>query len=405
MGAAFKAFRRFNQPELQFYAGLRGRIDMRAWDHFGDRNLPDKIVRAIAARRAVPIKEIFESFEFFERVRTRLRAPHVADMCCGHGLTGLLFAAFERSVEQVTLIDTRQPDSYAVLLKAFDEVAPWTSPKMRYIQTRVRQAPRHLDPGTAIVGVHACGVRTDRSINVAHALGGNVAVMPCCYARTADRLPRASRDALGAELATDIDRTYRMTSMGYRVEWSAIPEVITPMHRILVGVRPGAVPGWEELRFVRDVTPEIVEEIWGPRFGSPIVTPTGTYTPHDVEALLLTTSDGERAALITWVVEGDTAEIVSINAIPPGAGFGTRVLNAVTDELIGRSVRHLKLFTTEDNLRSLRFFRRHGFRLTDIHPDVMDAVRAAKPEVAELADDGLPLRDMWELRKTLKSPA
>ena len=62
--------------------------------------------------------------EFFERVRTRMRAKSIADLCCGHGLTGLLFAAFERDVEHVTLIDYRKPKSYEVLLEAISEVAP-----------------------------------------------------------------------------------------------------------------------------------------------------------------------------------------------------------------------------------------------------------------------------------------
>jgi hypothetical protein len=60
--------------------------------------------------------------------------------------------------------------------------------------------------------------------------------MPCCHAKAASRAPRALLDSLGVALATDIDRTYRLERDGYQVAWSAIPAVVTAMHRILVGV-------------------------------------------------------------------------------------------------------------------------------------------------------------------------
>jgi hypothetical protein len=62
--------------------------------------------------------------------------------------------------------------------------------------------------------------------------------MPCCYAQTARRAPRALREALGAILTTDIDRTYRMEQAGYEVDWSEIPAAITPMNRVLLGIMP-----------------------------------------------------------------------------------------------------------------------------------------------------------------------
>ena len=39
---------------------------------------------------------------------------------------------------------------------------------------------------------------------------------------------------LGAPLAFDVDRTYRLERAGYHVRWDAIPEAITPMNRLLV---------------------------------------------------------------------------------------------------------------------------------------------------------------------------
>jgi len=236
--ATFKALRAFNDPALAPLAGLTGRIDLRALAWFPSDTLLDKLGRALAERRALNVKELFESFEFFERVRRRLRAPHVADLCCGHGLTGLLFATFEREVQTVTLLDHARPESYDVVLDAIASVAPWVPGKVRFLERRVQGCAAVLEPGTRVIAVHACGARTDRVLDVAIALGTDAAVMPCCYAHTADDAPRALRDALGPAVATDIHRTYRLEAAGYRVDWTAIPSVITDMHRVLIATRP-----------------------------------------------------------------------------------------------------------------------------------------------------------------------
>lgn len=230
----FKAFRRFNNPKLSQLAGLRARLEPGMLGHFPDDGLPDRVARALINRRAIPLKELFESFEFFERTRRRLRAPVMADLCCGHGLTGVLFALFERSVERVVLLDRHQPDSARAVLDAVAEVAPWVDAKVDWIETDVEQAS--LPQGTSVIALHACGVRTDRCLDAAIEARGAVAVMPCCYAQTGAGAPRALHKALGIVMATDIHRTYRLEAEGYQVDWSAIPEAITPMHRILIGI-------------------------------------------------------------------------------------------------------------------------------------------------------------------------
>lgn len=234
---SFKAFRRFNDPDLALVAGRRVRLEPSMAELFPGNGLPARLARALAQRKALPVKELFESFEFFERVRRRLRAPVVADLCCGHGLTGMLFAVFEPTVECVVLVDQRRPDSVDALLDALAEVAPWAPPKIRYDEARTGVAARELQPGASVVAVHACGAQTDRALETAVTLGGSVALMPCCYHRTADRAPRAVRDALPADLATDIDRTYRLEAAGYDVDWTGVPPAITACHRILVGIR------------------------------------------------------------------------------------------------------------------------------------------------------------------------
>ncbi|MBI3272575.1 MAG: hypothetical protein HYZ53_26535 [Planctomycetes bacterium] len=234
--AGFKVFRKLNAPALRVLAGAKGRIDERALAVFPGATLEERLVRELASRRALPLKEVFESFEFHARVRRDLRVPVVVDLCCGHGLTGLLFAVYERVVEQVLLCDVRLPASHAAVLEAVCSVAPWVREKIRYRELPLKRLAGCLPQGAALAAVHACGVRSDLCIDLALGCRGPVGLMPCCYEGTARRAPTGLRESLGVALAADVDRTYRLEAAGFCVRWTAIPRAITPVNRVLLAV-------------------------------------------------------------------------------------------------------------------------------------------------------------------------
>ncbi|GAX84035.1 hypothetical protein CEUSTIGMA_g11459.t1 [Chlamydomonas eustigma] len=86
----------------------------------------------------------------------------------------------------------------------------------------------------SIIALHACGILTDTVLALAVSLKAPVAVLPCCYTGTAKSVPLGVRRAMGVELASDVDRSYRMEAAGYVVDWSAIPGVVTCANRILI---------------------------------------------------------------------------------------------------------------------------------------------------------------------------
>lgn len=241
-GPRYKSFRKFNETPIGALASSRSSIKPRITArHFNSDSLPDRFVRALADQHALPTKEILESFEFFERVRKHVRSPCVTDLCCGHGLTGILFALFERSVERVLLIDRQQPASHAKALDAAIHVGPWVADKVRYQTARMTEVKQLLEPQSSVIAIHACGTLTDRSIDCALAAGGAVALMPCCYPDRGCKAPAALQLSLGTRLAFDIDRTYRLEAAGYHVRWDAIPEEITSMNRVLIGSKPAII--------------------------------------------------------------------------------------------------------------------------------------------------------------------
>lgn len=233
----FRAYPQFNQPELAKIAHLRHRVNKLCLPYFDRKSGPDRLARAFVACRAIDVKELLESSEFYVRTRKRLRSKHMVDLCCGHGLTGLLFAT-EHCVETVTLVDRKRPDSFSVILEVFAELYPYVIPKIRYLEEDIDVVGEQLAPGSSILGLHACGGFTDRCIDIGLSLNAHsLALMPCCYQQATTRAPRVLRDVLGAEVAKDVHRTYRMEEAGYIVDWTGIPRAITPKNRILLATQ------------------------------------------------------------------------------------------------------------------------------------------------------------------------
>ncbi len=115
--------------------------------------------------------------------------------------------------------------------------------------------------------------------------------------------------------------------------------------------------------------------------------------------------DGERVGLLTYRIDGDACEVVTIDSTQPGGGIGTALLDAVAATARDAGCARLWLITTNDNLHALRFYQRRGFALVAVHRNAVAAARRLKPQIPLLGLDGIPLRDEIELELPLRQPA
>lgn len=58
---------------------------------------------------------------------------------------------------------------------------------------------------------------------------------------------------------------------------------------------------------------------------------------------------------------------------------------------------HLRLITTNDNLKALCFYQKRGFSLIALHRGAIEEARKLKPEIPKLGMDAIPIRDELEL--------
>ena len=152
---------------------------------------------------------------------------------------------------------------------------------------------------------------------------------------------------------------------------------------------------------IRDVRDEerawlraTLRQRWG---GDTVVGRERTWTPAELPALVAVDESGERVGIATYTIDGDTAELVTIDALTPGAGVGRGVLDAVAAAARAAGAVRLRVMTTNDNLPALRLYQRTGFRLVELRPGAVDQARSRKPSIPKTGHEGIPIRDELDL--------
>lgn len=109
----------------------------------------------------------------------------------------------------------------------------------------------------------------------------------------------------------------------------------------------------------------------------------------------------EPVGLVTYRIEGDQCEIVTVNSTVEGQGIGTALLEAVEDVASLAKCKRLWLITTNDNVEALRFYQKRGFSLVAMYRGALEQSRRLKPEIPLVGKYGITLRDEIELELLL----
>ena len=140
----------------------------------------------------------------------------------------------------------------------------------------------------------------------------------------------------------------------------------------------------------------LVTELWG----SEVVAVRGTSLRPAEMAGFIAEQSGRLVGLLTYqLLGGDTLEIVTLNALDRRRGIGTMLIDAAAAKARRSGCREIRLTTTNDNVDALRFYQRRGFRLAELRTGAVDRSRQHKPEIPQVGDYGIPLRDEIDLTR------
>ena len=133
----------------------------------------------------------------------------------------------------------------------------------------------------------------------------------------------------------------------------------------------------------------------GDQWGLPVVSISGTYDPSTLPGFVAV-ANNEPVGAITYHCTADTWEVITLNALTPGQGLGSALLDAAR-QVADSAGRRLWLITTNDNMRAIEFYQRRGMDLVALHRNFVDVVRRHKPDVdVHATGTGIPFRHALE---------
>jgi ribosomal protein S18 acetylase RimI-like enzyme len=116
----------------------------------------------------------------------------------------------------------------------------------------------------------------------------------------------------------------------------------------------------------------------------------------------LLSEDGRVTALITFRIAGKTCEITSLDSLIENRGAGTALVESVIVEAAARGCRRVRVVTTNDNVRAIRFYQKRGFDLKRLYRNSLERARKIKPEIPAAGENGIPLKHELEFEHTIR---
>ncbi|MEU1845684.1 GNAT family N-acetyltransferase [Micromonospora sediminicola] len=143
---------------------------------------------------------------------------------------------------------------------------------------------------------------------------------------------------------------------------------------------------------------ELHQREWG---GPVVVVHNTRYDLRVLHTLVAVDDTGAVAGALTYRVDADGLEVVSLAASAPGNGTGSALMTAAEEVAGAVGADRIWLVTTNDNLGALRFYQRRGLRIVGVDAGAVDRARAVKPTIPHVGADGIPLHDELRLARIL----
>ena len=109
----------------------------------------------------------------------------------------------------------------------------------------------------------------------------------------------------------------------------------------------------------------------------------------------------DRVGLLTYRVDRQGVEVVTIDSLKGRSGIGTALLARASQIARHAGTARVWLITTNDDLNAIEFYEHRGFRIVAVHEGAVDRARALKPSIPLVAENGIELHDELELALVL----
>jgi ribosomal protein S18 acetylase RimI-like enzyme len=137
------------------------------------------------------------------------------------------------------------------------------------------------------------------------------------------------------------------------------------------------------------------------RWGDETAVGHGTvWRPAELDGFVAQDDDGSRVGLLTFDVQDDVVEVVTIDALREREGIGTALMLAAIERAHASAVSTVRVMTTNDNEPAIAFYERLGFRVAEVRQGAVAESRVLKPAIPLVGVGAVPITDevILELR-------
>jgi GNAT superfamily N-acetyltransferase len=156
-----------------------------------------------------------------------------------------------------------------------------------------------------------------------------------------------------------------------------------------------------EIKPIDEKTRKDVIDIISKNWCGPVIVTKGKI--HSAEDLpgFLAVEDNVIKGLITYSMNNEDCEIVSLDSFYENQGTGIMLIDRVIDMAKEYRCKRLWLITTNDNAHAIRFYQKHGFILINIYLNSIKESRRIKPQIPLYGMDGIPILHEIEFEKII----
>lgn len=124
-----------------------------------------------------------------------------------------------------------------------------------------------------------------------------------------------------------------------------------------------------------------------------MVISSGIFRCDELDGYAVVNESDEIIGCITYLIDGKDCEIISLDSMIENKGIGTALLQQVEETAKHAHCQRIKLITTNDNVHAMAFYQKRGYQFAEVFPNAVEKARRLKPEIPEVAENGILIRD------------
>ena len=152
-----------------------------------------------------------------------------------------------------------------------------------------------------------------------------------------------------------------------------------------------------DIRAIKEKDKDAVRSLLQTNWGSTAIITRGKIHKADNLPGFAAFDNDKMIGLITYNIENNECEIISLDSLRERVGIGTALIDAVGETASRAGCGRLWLITTNDNIPAIEFYKRRGFKIAAIHEGAIVESRKLKPEIPLYGIDGAPISDEVEM--------